>query len=117
MLVTVTNTSGGDLNALDEIDLGSSGTSGGTATGGARKDPLPYPFGHIGTLGDTLTSVLPMRERDFTHKAVPWLPMEPAQEWQTLIQAGKVTFAIAAESILAATQDAEEDYIGTVASL
>jgi hypothetical protein len=43
--------------------------------------------------------------------------MEPAQEWQTLIQAGKVTFAIAAESILAATQDAEEDYIGTVASL
>lgn len=116
MIVTVTNTSGGDLNKLDELDLGP-GVSGGTAVGGQIADPLPYPFRHIGTLADSGTSALPMRERDFTHKAVPWLPMQPAQEWQTLIQAGKVTFAIAAESILAATQDAEEDYIGTVASL
>lgn len=116
MLVTITNTSGGTLNDLDSINLGP-GVSGGTATGGARLDPLPYPFAHIGALADTNSKQLPMRERDFEHKAVPWLPMTPAQEWQTLIQAGKVTFAIAGETILAATQDAEEDYIGTVASL
>ena len=40
MLVTVTNTSGAEMYGLDEIDLGS-GVSGGTATGGARKNPLP----------------------------------------------------------------------------
>lgn len=97
MIVTVTNTSGGDLNKLDEI-TGGTGTASLLAVGGARKDPLPYPFGHIGTLADSAAKVLPMHNRDWRYKSVPWLPQEPSIEWQQLVQAGKVTIGVAAET-------------------
>lgn len=110
MLVTITNTSGVTLNDLDSYSLGS-GVSGGSAVGGARRYPLPYPFGHIGALAAAGSKQLPMRQRDWTYKAVPWLPMVPAEEWQTMVQAGQVTLAIAVEVILAATRDSEERYV------
>ncbi len=97
MLVTVTNTSGGDLNKLDEI-TGGSGPASLLAVGGSRKNPLPYPFGHIGTLGNGANRQLPMHNRDWRYKSVPWLPQEPSTEWQTLVQAGKVTFAVVTET-------------------
>jgi hypothetical protein len=37
--------------------------------------------------------------------------MVPAEEWQTMVQAGQVTLAIAVEVILAATRDSEERYV------
>ena len=92
MIVTLTNTSGGVLNDLDIHDGGS------LAVGGQRKDPLPYPFGHIGPLLDTIAKVLPMHTRDWRYKSVPWLPQEPSIEWQQLVQAGTVTMAAATET-------------------
>jgi hypothetical protein len=97
MVVTITNTSGGDLNKLDEI-TGGVGTAALLAVGGARKDPLPYPFGHIGTLADSATSILAMHARDWRYKSVPWLPQEPSIEWQQLVQAGKITMSQAVET-------------------
>lgn len=97
MLVTVTNTSGGDLNKLDEI-TGGVGTSALLAVGGSRKDPLPYPFGHIGTLANNGSRQLPMHARDWRYKSVPWLPQEPSIEWQTMVQAGKVTLGVVTET-------------------
>jgi hypothetical protein len=110
MLVTVTNTSGGDLNAPDTYTSGS-GPSGIVATGGNVVDPLPYPFGHIGTLADTATKQLPMHNRDWRYKRVPWLPMEPSKEWQVMVQAGKVTLAVATETD---NRDEEEIFIDAV---
>ena len=97
MLMTVTNTSGRTLNALDEI-TGGTGPASLLAVGGARKDPLPYPFGHIGSLANAAASVLPMHTRDWRYKSVPWLPQEPSIEWQQLVQAGTVTMAAATET-------------------
>jgi len=110
MLVTVTNTSGGDLNAPDTYTAGS-GPSGVVATGGNVVDPLPHPFGHIGVLADTLTKQLPMKNRDWRFKRVPWLPHEPSVEWQVLVQAGKVTLAVASET---GNRDEEEIYVNAL---
>jgi len=92
MIVTITNTSGGTLNDLDVHDGGSG------AVGGQRKDPLPHPFGHIGALTNTSTSILPMHPSDWRYRRVPWLPMEPREEWNTLVHAGKVTIGLAAQT-------------------
>ena len=115
MIVTVTNTSGGDLNALDSIS-GGVGTSALLAVGGARKDPLPYPFGHIGDLANAGTSVLPVHSADFRHGAGAGnaqmgrgLPMR--EGWNLLVQAGTVTFAAAAQ---ADAVDVEDVQFGTI---
>jgi hypothetical protein len=97
MLVTVTNTSGRALNGLDTI-TGGTGPASLLAVGGARKDPLPYPFGHIGELAIAAAKVLPMHTRDWRYKSVPWLPQEPSIEWQQLVQAGVVTLGVATET-------------------
>jgi hypothetical protein len=110
MLVTVTNTSGHDINYADTITEGS-GPSGIVATGGNVRYPLPHPFGHIGTLADTIAKQLPMHNRDWRFKRVPWLPHEPSVEWQQLVQAGIVTLAVATET---ANRDEEEIYINAV---
>lgn len=99
MLVTITNTSGRILNAADVHDGGSG------AVGGERKDPLPYPFGHIGSLAIAGTRQLSMRGKDWRYKSVPWLAMEPSEEWNILVQRGDVTMAFAAE---ATVRDQEE---------
>lgn len=110
MLVTVTNTSGRTINKLDTL-TGGVGVSALLAVGGAKKDPLPYPFGHIGELLAAGTKQLPMHPADWRYKSVPWLPMEPATEWNQLIQGGIVTLATAAE---AARRDAEELFMNAV---
>jgi len=110
MLATVENTSGHAINYLDTI-TGGAGPATLLATGGQRKYPLPYPFGHIGELADTATKQLPMHNRDWRHKPVPWLPMEPSIEWQQLVQAGIVTLTFATET---GNRDEEEIYIDAV---
>lgn len=110
MLVTVTNTSGRTINALDAI-TGGTGPAAVYATGGNRTDPLPYPFGHIGPLANSATKQLPMQARDWRYKSVPWLPMEPSKEWQQLVQAGIVTLAVATE---ANERDQEDIFIDAV---
>lgn len=110
MLVTVTNTSGVTLNALASETHGS-GPSGVVATGGAKVKPLPYPFGHIGSLAAAGTKQLPMHPSDWRYKSVPWVSHEPAQEWNDLVQKGWVTLAYAAET---GRRDAEELFTAAV---
>lgn len=109
MLVTITNTSGVTMNDLDSYS-GGSGPSGILAVGGSRKFPLPYPFGHIGALANSGSKQLAMKPRDF-HKRNAAETFEPGEEWNVLVQAGKVTFAIAAEST---NRDPEEEFIAAV---
>src|SRR5882672_9714797 len=97
MIVLLTNVSGHTMNDLDTI-TGGVGTSAISAVGGARKDPLPYPFAHIGALVNSGTKTLPMRPSDFNYKAVPGLTHTPGTEWNMLIQASKVTLGYTAES-------------------
>lgn len=92
-LMTVTNLQATAMNAVDSNSAG--------ATGGARKDPLPHPFQHIvlsATGGGSDAKQLPVHQADFRHKSVPWLSMEPREEWNMLVQAGKVTVAFAAQT-------------------
>ena len=108
MLVTVTNTSGFDMNDLDTYTSGS-GTATVVAKGGQRKNPLPYPFGHIGKLANAGTKQLPMHPRDWRYKSVPWISMEPGEEWNNLVTAGKVTLTFASQ---ATRNDQEELFLG-----
>jgi hypothetical protein len=100
MLTTVTNTSGVTINGLDSFttDSGQGGPAVLTATGGARKFPLPYPFAHIGALANSGTKQLPMHPQDWRFKPVPYMPFEPRDEWQTLVQRGIVTLAYASQT-------------------
>lgn len=97
MLMTVTNTSGRTINDLERY-TGGFGPASLYAEGGNRIDPLPYPFAHIGPLADTASFELPMHNRDWRYRSVPWLTMEPSKEWQQLVQASVVTLAVAAET-------------------
>jgi len=97
MIVTVTNTSGRIINDLDRITVGE-GIVGLVFEGGARKDPLPYPFGHVGAVANGASVALPMHPRDFHFKESIASPMDSGTEWQQLVQAGTVTFAVAAET-------------------
>jgi hypothetical protein len=110
MLVTVTNATSRTINTPAAISLGT-GVSGGTATGGSKTDPLPYPFGHIGPLASSGSKQLPMHPADWRYKSVPWLPMEPSTEWNMLVQAGIVTLAIASET---GRRDSEELFVTAV---
>jgi hypothetical protein len=91
MLVTVTNVSGGTINAPEQGGYGRSPD----AVGGARSKPLPYPFAHIGSLANGGTKQLPMHPEDLRFKSVPWLPLDPRTEWQQMVQAKMVTLTIA----------------------
>ena len=97
MLVTVKNVSGVTMNDLEAI-TGGTGPSAVNAVGGNRLRPLPYPFGHIGALTDTSTKQLPMHPADWTFKIVPSIPMQPREEWNNLVQAGKVTLTVVAQN-------------------
>lgn len=109
MLMTVTNTSGHVLNDFDTY-YGYSPTPLVNAVGGQRRDPLPYPFDWV-ILAIGGNKQLPIRPRDFTHKAVPWLPLRPGEEWNQMIQAGKVTYLLGAE---AAFGDIDEAFFNAV---
>jgi hypothetical protein len=96
--LTVTNQQATSMNKLDEL-TGGSGVAALLATGGARLDPLPHPFQHVeldenGGAADASTQTV--HPRDMRHKAVPWLTHEPGEEWNMLVQAGKVTLSTAA---------------------
>jgi hypothetical protein len=112
MLMTVTNTSGHILNDFDTY-YGYSPTPLVNAVGGQRRDPLPYPFDWVvlQAAGPLVSKQLPIRPRDFTHKAVPWLPLRPGEEWNQMIQAGKVTYLLGAE---AAFGDIDEAFFNAV---
>jgi len=109
MLMTIQNTSGRSINVLETMS-GGSGTSALSAVGGNRTDPLPYPFGHIGTLADTATKQLPMRNRDWRYQGSAYME-EPSKQWQQLVQAGVVTMTVASET---GNTDEEEAYINAV---
>ena len=97
MLVTVTNLSSSvSLNSLDTL-TGGTGPSALLATGGARVRPLPYPFGHV-ELAASGSKQLGMNVRDWRHKVLPGVPMEPGEEWQQLVQGGVVSVALAVQA-------------------
>jgi len=113
MLVTLTNSSGRDLNVPA---VGEDGLSlpGGNHPNEAthRTDPLPYPFGHIGIFGSADPPVvLPMHPRDWHYSRSQMQSMPVSEQWQQLIQAGTVTLATGAQ---ADSQDQEELYIHEV---
>ena len=58
--------------------------------------------------GPTSTKQLPMHPADWHRKSVPWVPQDPATEWNQLVQAGKVTLAVADQ---AGVRDSEEKYL------
>jgi hypothetical protein len=89
MLVTLTNTSGGTLNALDSY---------AGATGGARSNPLPHPFGWIGSLANGGTKQLAMNPADLYYKSCPSAPFAAWESIQTMVKAGKISMAVADQS-------------------
>jgi len=102
MLVTVENQQATAMNQLGTEDHGV-GTARTLATGGGRVDPLPFPFNHVvllenGAAGGADAKQLAMHQGDWNHKQVPWLTHAPREEWNMLVQAGKVTLAFAAET-------------------
>lgn len=112
MLVTVTNTSGGDLNSPDTVNNNQTGGPADLlATGGNTVNPLPYPFGHIGTLADTANLQLPMHVEDWRRQHNLYRTLEPGREWDMLINKGDITFAIATETPFGSIED---EFIGDV---
>jgi len=86
------------MNAL-ATEEGGSGISALLAVGGARVDPLPHPFEHVilEASGGADSSVQTVHPRDFRHKG--WAghdPLESGEEWNMLVQAGKVSLSTAA---------------------
>lgn len=115
MLVTVQNQLSRAINAADTV---SNQLTGGpadlVATGGNLTDPLPYPFnlaGELAALGGADSIQLGVHPADFRRQHVLWRALEPAGEWNQMIQAGTVTFAIAAETD---RTDTEELFITAV---
>jgi hypothetical protein len=91
MLVTITNTSGAAINKLDSY---------ADAVGGARTNPLPYPFSHIGELAAAASKQLPMSPADLFHKVSFGEPFQAWNEIQTLIKRGVISAAIADQAAL-----------------
>lgn len=119
ILATVTNTTNTvglpsrTINTLDTYVTLGVGPVQLTATGGAKKDGLPFPFAHIGDLTAGGTKQLAMQPRDFSHKDVcnSGSPHSAGEEWMGLIQRGVVTLTYAAET---GRRDAEELYLAAV---
>ena len=96
--LTVTNIQSTSMNKLDEL-TGGVGVSALLAVGGARKDPLPHPFQDVEldeSGGSAPAATRQIHPRDMQHKQVPWLTHEPGEEWNMLVQAGKITLSTAA---------------------
>lgn len=104
MLVTVTNTSGATINTLAVAE-------DGVATGGHRDNALPYPFAQATDLANAGSIVLPMHEADFRGTTQMRRGQPARDQWNQLVQAGTVTFAVAAQSD---EQDVEEVFLAAV---
>lgn len=120
MLITVTNTTGADNPPSRSINVPAVGEDGVALPGGNhpeeathRTDPLPYPFAHIGSLADTVASItLPMHPRDWRYSRSQMARGTSVSDaWQLLVNAGTVTFGIAAQ---ADRRDTEELYAAAV---
>jgi len=120
MLWTVQNLTTRVLNDLDVFSFGS-GTNSIIARGGQRKDPIPYPFGHVvfaklGDPGDAKT--LPVRPRDMAQREPFNSPLRPSEEWSGLVQGGVVSIVMTAEALPTAPpgglRDPEEILFKTV---
>lgn len=112
MLITITNTSGGDLNAAAAITGGPDGAPWSlNATGGSKELPLPFPFGHIGTLADAGTKQLPVHMRDWRKRSAAGASFEASALWQEMVQRGLVTMTMADET---ANTDKETLYIAEI---
>jgi len=91
MIVTITNTSGRIINDLDNVN---------GFIGGVRKDPLPFPFAHIGALAIAGTKALPMHPADLFHKTNPNEPFAAWSEFQTVIKAKLISVVIADQAVM-----------------
>lgn len=93
MQMAVTNASGATLASLAEMTSKPSGAADSpffvTATGGAIEGEFPYPFSHVRDLANASTKTLPVNLRDFQRRT--WDSQAPAQEWNDMVKAGKVT--------------------------
>jgi len=117
MLMTVQNISGRTINKLDDtyyFVVGSGGPASLNATSdGHRKDPLPYPFAHIGQLANLATKQLPLHERDMRNKSSQPGPLQASEEWNQLVQAGVVALTLAAQP--GTTRDVEDALVHDIA--
>jgi hypothetical protein len=109
VLVTVTNVSASPINAPITGGYGVSPD----AVGGSKSFPLPFPFGHIGSLAASASKQLPMHPGDWHHKSVPWLPQSPATEWNQLVAAGIVTVAVALQAGVADNEEKFQIVVGS----
>jgi hypothetical protein len=103
MLVTVTNQLAVPINdpavGEDGVSVGGGNHPSETTH---RTNPLPYPFDLVGVLtenGGARDAVqLPMHPRDWRYSRSQMIRGLPISEkWNQMIQAGVVTFAIAAQ--------------------
>lgn len=117
MLITVENQLSVEIN---KPAVGEDGVSlpGGNHPQEAthRTYPLPYPFDLVGTLdangGANDAVQLPMHPRDWRYSRSQMARGLPVSEkWNQLVQAGVVTFTIAAQ---ADRRDVEELYVTAV---
>lgn len=117
MLVTVTNTSGASINVPavgeDGIAVGGGNYPAETTH---RTTPLPYPFAHVGTLANLGTIQRAMHPSDWRHgeggvgsQMARGLPSRV--KWQQLVQAGKVTLTVAAQT---GRRESEELFLNAV---
>ena len=110
MLMSVTNLLSTDINGLDVYLSGVQGTpSSMAAMGGARKDPLPFPFNRNGVIASGATKTLPVHTANFARQNTMFEPLAPAEEWQQMIQQGKVSVLLtqeAAQALLLTGEDA-----------
>lgn len=96
--MTVTNLQATPMNAFETYSGGGLGTTALTFAGGNRRDPLPHPFQHIvlGAAGSsTDEETLIVHQRDFRSYHIGFYSSchshEPGEEWNMLVQAGKIT--------------------------
>ena len=112
MLVTVTNTSGHSIN------YAAVGEDGVALPGGNHPEeathrvyPLPYPFGHIGTLINGGTKQLAMHPRDWTYSRSQMRGMAVSERWNQLVNAGVVTLTVGAQANRRDQEELYEDLI------
>ena len=110
MQMAVTNASGATLASLAEMTSKPSGAADSpffvTATGGAIEGEFPYPFSHVRDLANASTKTLPVNLRDFQRRT--WDSQAPAQEWNDMVKAGKVTIVF---TDVATDSDIEEAFV------
>lgn len=99
MIATVTNLTTHQINYLDTYTLGY-GLAGGSPRGGARKYPLPHPFGHLvlnanGLAGDHAD--MPFYAQDLEYRPYTGA-VSPRDELNKLIQNGTISLSFAAST-------------------